>query len=160
MPTSSPAGQLLLEFSLIKFDEITAIVASMSDTEAVRHSGLPGANTPYGILNHVLGMMRRWSSSVNRGIEIPRNREAEFTAVGSVDELLDRAGKTRQAFISDVLAVDFRQAPVQVPEGREIFWTSTTGGVLLHVFEELCQHLGQLEITRDLLGAISEGENQ
>ena len=28
---------------------------------------------------------------------------------------------------------------------------ATCEGVLLHVFEELCQHLGHLEITRDVL---------
>jgi hypothetical protein len=31
------------------------------------------------------------------------------------------------------------------PDGR------TNGGVLLHVLEELFQHLGQLELTRDVL---------
>ena len=149
MPFSVPKGHLLLEFSLLKFDEMTRIVAALGDELAVLAPALPGANTPYGILNHCLGMMRRWSSTVNRGIEVPRDRDAEFTQVGPVAELLTRAA---------VVPVDPAAAPVYVPEGREVFWTATTNGVLLHVFEELCQHLGQLEITRDML--IANAENR
>ncbi len=156
MPFSVPKGHLLLDFSLLKFDEMTRIVAALGDELAARPPALPGANTPYGILNHCLGMMRRWSSTVNRGIEVPRDRDAEFTQTGPVAELLARAAAVREEFMADVLSVDPAAAPVQVPEGREVFWTSTTNGVLLHVFEELCQHLGQLEITRDLLIANAE----
>ncbi|MGL3805261.1 mycothiol transferase [Paeniglutamicibacter sp. R2-26] len=151
MPQSPPKDHLLLEFSLLKFDEMTRIVAAFDDERAVRPPALPGANTPYGILNHCLGMMRRWSSSVNRGIEVPRDRDAEFTDTGTVRELLERAAVVRGQFVADVRAVDPAAAPASVPEGRAAFWTASTHGVLLHVFEELCQHLGQLEITRDIL---------
>jgi len=30
---------------------------------------------------------------------------------------------------------------------------TTQGGVLLHIYEELSQHLGQLELTRDIVTA-------
>lgn len=156
MPSQTPPDKLLLEFSLLKFDEITAIVAALGDDLATRALALPGANTPYGILNHCLGMMRRWSSSVNRGIEIPRDRDAEFTKTGPVTELLMRSASVREAFIADSSTVNPADPPAVVPEGREIFWSTTTRGVLLHVFEELCQHLGQLEITRDILIANAE----
>ena len=156
MPQSVPSDHLLLEFSLLKFDEMTRIVAALGDELATRSPALPGANTPYGILSHCLGMMRRWSSTVNRGIEIPRDRDAEFTQIGPVAELVARAAGVREEFMTDVLSVDPAAAPVFVPEGREAFWAATTNGVLLHVFEELCQHLGQLEITRDILIANAE----
>ncbi|GAA1498035.1 DUF664 domain-containing protein [Paeniglutamicibacter kerguelensis] len=156
MPSPAPKDHLLLEFSLLKFDEMTRIVAALGDELATRPPAVPGANAPYGILNHCLGMMRRWSSTVNRGIEIPRDRDAEFTQLGPVAELLSRAASVREEFTTDVMSVDPAAAPVFIPEGREIFWAATTQGVLLHVFEELCQHLGQLEITRDLLIANAE----
>jgi hypothetical protein len=37
--------------------------------------------------------------------------------------------------------------------GRQDPTRRTQGGALVHVYEELSQHLGQLEITRDLLRA-------
>ena len=153
MTASCTDGQVLLDFSLLKFDELTRVVGQLGDELATISPVLPGANSPYAILNHCLGMMRYWSSSVNRGIQIPRDRAAEFTVTGPVAELLTRAAEVREAFIADVVAVDPAAAPAQIPEGREDMWSSTAGGVLLHVFEELCQHLGQLEITRDLLNS-------
>ncbi len=38
---------------------------------------------------------------------------------------------------------------VAVPADREDYWTGTCRGVLLHVLEELSQHLGYAAITRD-----------
>ncbi|PQZ86988.1 hypothetical protein CQ018_18295 [Arthrobacter sp. MYb227] len=153
MTSSCATGQLLLDLSLLKFDELTRIVGQLGDELAATSPSFPGANSPYAILNHCLGMMRYWSSNVNRGIQIPRDRAAEFTVTGPVADLLARAANARAAFIADVLAVDPTAAPAQTPDDREVFWSSTITGVLLHVLEELCQHLGQLEITKDLLTA-------
>ena len=48
------------------------------------------------------------------------------------------------------------QSPTEAPANpsrgdRHDVFTRTQGGVLLHVYEELAQHLGQLEVTRDVL---------
>lgn len=69
----------------------------------------------------------------------------------SVQESVELAGRTRTAFVADVAATEMQMSPALIPTGREHFWTVTCEGVLLHVLEELSQHLGQAQITRDVL---------
>ena len=152
-PTTDP---LIVRFALEKFDEMVAIVAGLDDATANTTPDVPGANSPYALLTHCLGMMRYWSSTANRGIEVPRDRAAEFVATGPVAELVERAGRVRAEFLQDCRAADLTAAPANPPSRADLAdasWLATTEGVLLHVVEELCQHLGHLEITRDVLAA-------
>ena len=83
---------------------------------------------------------------------MPRDRDAEFTATGTVDELLALLDAGRARLHDDVRAASPREAPVNPPTSRDDLETyATQGSVLLHVYEELAQHLGQLEATRDVL---------
>lgn len=125
----------------------------MDDATANRTLGVQDSNSPYVLLFHSLGAMRRWSSTVNRGIEVPRDRDAEFRASGSVNELLELAAVQRQAFIEDVRATDLYAPPAAAPLRTHPEQTATCLSVLIHVIEELAQHLGHLEITRDMLTA-------
>ncbi len=140
---------MLVEFVLRKFDELVRLASQLDDEAANRTTAHVDSNSVIQILVHCCGMMRRWSASVNLGIEVPRDREAEFTAQMPVAEALELAARTRAEFLVDVEQTDPAATPVAVPPGREDFWTVSCEGVLLHVFEELCQHLGQAEITRD-----------
>ncbi len=142
---------VLLTYCLTKLDELTEIVVGLGDELANTRPPVPGANSPVAILVHCCGMMRRWSSTVNRGIPVPRDRDAEFHARMPVREAAELARTARAAFADDVRRTALDRAPVAVPPEREAFWTGTAGGVILHVFEELSQHLGQAEITRDVL---------
>ncbi|MGJ7442961.1 Rid family hydrolase [Aquipuribacter sp. MA13-6] len=144
-----PDRDALLTFCLQQLDALTALVGALDDETANRRPDRPGANSLVAVLVHCCGMARRWSSTVNRGVPVPRDRDAEFTARMPVADALGLAATTREAFIDDVRATRLDAAPVAVPTGREDFWTRTCRGVLLHVLEELSQHLGQAEITRD-----------
>ena len=145
--------RILLEFTLAKFDELFALIAEMDDEQANRRPELEGANSLYGIGTHTLGMMRFWSCTTNRGVELERDPDGEFTASGSVAELLERAAVERHRFETDVRSVDDHAVPANKPQGQDEPWLVSCHGVLLHVFEEICQHLGQAEVTRDLLTA-------
>jgi hypothetical protein len=75
----------------------------------------------------------------------------------------DLAGAARKAldqFRADAATADFAAAPRGWTEHQrrtdELEFTSQ-GHVLLHVLEEVTQHLGQMEITRDVLRAGSPG---
>lgn len=141
---------MILTFALDAFDRMTQIVATLDDDTANADLGVPGSNTPYQLLTHCIGMMRRWSSTVARGIPVPRDRDAEFTASGPVAALLEQAAYARAAFIEDVEALDLDAAPA-APTGQGRAFEASVFGILLHVVEELTQHLGHLEITRDVL---------
>ncbi|MGO4958440.1 mycothiol transferase [Luteococcus sp. Sow4_B9] len=145
--------RILLEFTLGKFDELFALIGGVDDETANRRPDLEGANSLYGIGTHVLGMMRYWSCTTNRGVEVERDREGEFSASGSVAELLERAAVERERFETDVRSVDDHAVPANKPAGRIEPWLVSCHGVLMHVFEEVCQHLGHAEVTRDLLAS-------
>src|SRR5438270_2483368 len=136
-------------------DGMVAIVTGLGDDLANRRPALPGANSPYALLTHCLGVVSYWAGALVAGREVSRDRDAEFTASGSVAELVDRARAVMARFADDVAAADpgapLHATPLAAFAGprREL----NQGGALMHVYEELAQHHGQMEILRDCLGA-------
>jgi hypothetical protein len=134
-------------------DQMTAIVVGLGDDLASTRPDLPGANSPYAILTHCCGVLEGWGGEAVAGRRIERDRAAEFVATGPVADLEARVAAARVRLRADLAALDWDAPPrgpvdpqdVDLPLGR------SQGGVLLHIYEELAQHLGQMEITRDLL---------
>src|SRR5215471_12531197 len=129
------------------------IVGDLGDDLANTRPGLPGANSPYAILRHCLGVMEFWGGQVVAGRTVDRDREAEFRASGPVDGLIADAQKAQRRFRADIVTAEPKARPRGAHPGMgpdELELTSQ-GHVLLHVMEEVCLHLGQMEITRDLL---------
>ena len=132
-------------------DAYAVIVRELGESRA--NASLPsveGSNSAFVLVAHVVGVMGRWGSTVNRGIVVPRDRDAEFTAVGSVQEALALLESGRARLHEDVRATDPTAPPANPPLDRDDTY-ATQGEVLMHVYEELAQHLGQLEVTRDVL---------
>lgn len=115
-----------------------------------RLTDVPGSNSAFGLIAHAAGVMARWGSTVNLGVVVPRDRDAEFRATGTVDEALVLLEAARARLHADARAASPREVPRNPPQDDPGF-DATQGDVLLHVYEELAQHLGQLEVTRDVL---------
>jgi len=132
---------------------MVGIVSELGDDLANRRPDLPGANSPFAILTHCLGVMEYWGGEVVAGRSIVRDRPAEFRATGRVAELAEHAQRARQQLRTDVAALDaFGPPRGDLPAGDSTLPLGRTqGGALLHLYEELAQHRGQMEITRDLL---------
>lgn len=134
---------------------MTDIVTGLGDDLANTAPDLPGANSPYAILTHCLGVVGWWGGVQVAGRPVDRDRDAEFVARGPVAELPQAVRRTRARLAEDLERFD----PVAAPAGdvdedyAGLPFGRTQAGVLLHVFHELAQHLGQLEITRDVLTA-------
>lgn len=130
-------------------EQYAAIVTELGDERVnARIVGLAVSNSAFALVSHVVGVMGRWGRTVNRGIVVPRDRDAELTATGTVAEALALLEMGRARLHEDVAHADPRAAPANPPAD----WTpATQGDVLLHVYEELAQHLGQLEVTRDVV---------
>lgn len=141
---------LVGRYCLTKLDELIAVVAALSDEEANTVPDLPGANSAYQLLTHCLGMAHQWAHEHILDEPTGRDRDAEFEADGNVADLVTRAAEAREQFRQDLARM---RPEMGIPgrPGREEFWADSVEGVLLHVLEELCQHLGHLEITRDLV---------
>lgn len=144
---------VFLRFCDEALDQYAAICRELGeDGVNARIPDPPGSNSAFALVTHVAGVMARWGRTVNRGLVVPRDRAAEFTATGTLEEALAVLEAARAALHEDVLACD-PGAPPRNPPPDEPDAYATQGEVLLHVYEELAQHLGQLEVTRDVLGA-------
>ena len=145
-----------LWFADLALRAMARIVADLGDERANSRPPFPGANSPYVILTHCLGVIEYWAGATIAERPIERDRAAEFTASGPVAPLLARAEKARQRLAEDVAGLEAWDAPQSVhrdPDGP-VPYSETKGAVLLHILEELFQHLGQMEITRDALVAV------
>ena len=134
-------------------DAMLEIVTGLGDDLANRSLDVPGANSPYAILTHCLGVVEWWSGEMVAGRDVERDRAAEFTARGPVAELPEAVRRTRARLVADLAALDSAAPPAR-PGDEELLaypYGRTQGGVLLHVFHELAQHRGQMEVTRDVL---------
>jgi hypothetical protein len=136
-------------------DGMVEIVTGLGDDLANRRPALDGANSPYALLTHCLGVVSYWSGWLVAGRAVDRDRGAEFAATGPVGPLAERARAVSAQLAADVVGADPR-GPLHgtpLPEFGGPDQPLDQGGVLLHVYEELAQHHGQMEILRDALYA-------
>jgi hypothetical protein len=137
-------------------DGMVAIVRELGDRGASTRPDLPGANAPYAILTHCLGVMEYWAGALVAGRTITRDRDAEFRAEGRVEDLAQRTAAARRQLEADLSGLE-SSAPLRQPpllaEDAATPMGQTQGGALLHLYEELAQHFGQIQLSRDLLVA-------
>lgn len=132
-------------------DQYEALCRELGDQHVTaRLDEVPGSNSAFALVTHVAGVMARWGRTVNRDLPVPRDRDAEFRASGTVQEALALLERARRDLVDDVRAARLGDPPVAPPPDEPDAYP-TQGAVLLHVHEELAQHLGQLEVTRDVL---------
>lgn len=150
---SSPEVEVWLWYVDQALDDMGAIVTELGDDLANRQPDLPGANSPYAILTHCCGVMEGWGGEVIANRPIQRDRPAEFRATGQVADLLAKVAASRTQLRRDVAAAQWNSPPAGPVDDDDAATPlgQTQSGVLLHIFEELAQHLGQMELTRDLL---------
>ena len=145
----------LLFFMDAALDGMVAIVEELGDELANYRLDVDETNSPYAILTHCIGVMEYWAGQVVAGRVIERDRAAEFVASGPVRPLVERVGRARVQLARDLTELQpfspprgpVAAADADLPLGR------TQGGALLHLYEELAQHRGQMEGCRDVLRA-------
>ena len=133
-------------------DGMAGVLQDLGDDLANRRPDVPGANSPYVIVTHCLGVLEYWAGHLVAGRAVERDRDAEFTAAGPVSGLLTRIVAAKRTLRDDLAAADpaagLRAEP---PPHYDLRPGITQGWALQHVYEELAQHLGHLELTRDFL---------
>ncbi|MCH6162589.1 DinB family protein [Streptomyces marispadix] len=114
----------------------------------------PGrTNSAYAIAYHCTAVADYWIGHIVAGRPVDRDRDSEFAARGTVAELKRGLDPLFDRLRDDLRRAGGRTLPRNAPppsyEGPDRRLTSV--GVQLHVLEELAQHHGQIEITRDTL---------
>lgn len=130
------------------------IAESLGDERVNVVPDLPGANSAYQLVFHCCGMLEWWTRESILGRPVHRDRAAEFAATGTVASLQARVRQVIEQLDEDLPLIDL-DAPLRGTYadygGTPI--AASARGALLHVLEELAQHHGHLEITRDLVQA-------
>src|SRR5580704_780937 len=128
-----------LWFADLALRGMARIVADLGDELANRRPSFPGANSPFVILTHCLGVMEYWGGATVLGRPIERDRAAEFTASGPVAPLLVRAAEAQRRLAEDMAGLDTWSEPANVRRDPDdpVPYSETKGAVLLHVLEEL-----------------------
>jgi Protein of unknown function (DUF664) len=142
-----------LWFVDLALDQMVAIIEQLGDDRANRRPDVAGANSPFAILTHCLGVMEFWGGSMVADRTSTRDRQAEFVAEGSVNDLIEQSDVARRQLALDISGFDSQAPTAQAPAQEDVATPlgRSMGGVLLHILEELFQHLGQMEISRDVL---------
>ncbi|AXH96082.1 mycothiol transferase [Ornithinimicrobium avium] len=142
-----------LSFVDTALDGMLQTCRELGDRLANERLSPPGSNTPYAIVVHCVGVMDFWGGHKVAGRPNHRDRDAEFRASGTLDQLeaLVRQGRARLA--ETVAGADWSAPCVgqDRPETHARPAGRTQGGALVHVLEEVVQHRGQLEVTADVL---------
>ncbi|HET6815927.1 MAG TPA: DUF664 domain-containing protein [Mycobacteriales bacterium] len=136
-------------------DQMLTIASALGDDRVNALPTLPGANSAYQIVFHCCGMLEWWTREVVLGIDVGRDRDSEFTSTGTVPQLTTRVDAVRRQLKADLADIDLDGELRGEPSGQYVGTPigRSPRGVLLHVLEELAQHHGHLELTRDLLSS-------
>ncbi|AHW63640.1 Hypothetical protein CGLY_05960 [Corynebacterium glyciniphilum AJ 3170] len=125
------------------------------DDDTVNRSPRPGTvNTAFGLVTHVHGMAHYWGGAFIGGEDIPRDRDAEFRASGTVADarrLVDEVRGRLPDWARIALTEGIRNREATGTSRRDIAEV-TPEWVLEHILHELAQHLGHLEVCRDVVG--------
>ena len=136
-------------------DGMVEIVSDLGDHLANVRPDIADANSAFVLLTHCLGVMEYWGGAVLADRPIERDRDAEFRAYGPIAPLAARAHVAKKQLHADVIGLDPDASPRGAGAISPRFAADpelqTQLGVLLHIYRELAQHRGQMEVGRDVV---------
>lgn len=146
-------------------DGMVRIAEELGDERVNLRPDFPGANSPYAILYHCVGCTNFWIGGLIAGRQVARDRDAEFQAQGTVAAIRQAVRALQKQLREDITRVQGDQTlaypdalkPLQAWTTRQGVKYWRQGKALIHAYEELSQHHGQMEITRDIL--LHQGSN-
>jgi uncharacterized damage-inducible protein DinB len=109
-------------------------------------------NSVAALVIHCCAVTEFWIGHVALGRPSDRDRESEFSSTATVAELHAMVEKTLVQVARDLAAIDEgRTQPDR--NGRQFLESGdeSDGAIVLHVLEELYQHLGHMELAADAL---------
>jgi hypothetical protein len=133
------------------FDEMLAVADRLGDDRVNERPLGPDTNAVAALVVHCCGVAEFWLGHVGLGRESHREREAEFSRSATVAELHDLVAVTVAQVDADVAAIE-AGAESAYAGGRQFLQVDPSdASLVLHVVEELFQHLGHCELAADAL---------
>jgi len=136
------------------FTELLDVAEELGDPKVNERPLGPTTNAVAALIVHCCGLTEFWLGHVGLGRASSRDRDSEFSATATVAELRRLVDATLRTVGDDLRRIEAGEA-VAASELREFLPDAATsdGALVLHVLEELYQHLGHAELSADVLGA-------
>ena len=133
------------------FNQMLAIADRLGDGLVNERPVGPDTNAVGALIIHCCGVTEFWLGHVALGRASTRDRDREFTSTSSVAELHALIASTVDTAIADIAQLEAGEG---TDEGGRQFLLERDGSdasVVIHVLEELYQHLGHMELAADVL---------
>ena len=148
----SIAPEEILPFINGALDGMVQIVEQLGDERVnQRPQDMPQTNSAFAILTHCVGLTNYFVSTALGGRRVPRDRDAEFRAQGTVAAIRQAVRDLQQHLPEDVKSARGDQPCAFPNDVREPHRTWPQGRFLLQCYKELAQHHGHMELTRDVI---------
>lgn len=139
-------------YARLAFDQMLAVADRLGDERVNERPIAPHVNSVASLVVHCCGVAEFWLGHVGVGRPSDRDRSSEFTATATVAQLHERVAATLAQIETDVVAIE---AAVDSPNAAGANLLQVAPGddasLVVHVIEELFQHLGHCEIAADAL---------
>ena len=117
-----------------------------------RPNNMANTSTPFIILTHCVGLTRYLLGEIIGGGPAMRDRDAEFSARGTVADLRRAVQSLQSDLPGYIELVQFDQPAANPERARQVqMRTWKQGQFLLQCHKELAQHHGHMELTRDVM---------
>jgi hypothetical protein len=136
------------------FDQMRAVADRMGDDLVNRRPLGPTTNAVAALVVHCCGVTEFWLGHVTLGRPSTRDRAREFVATATVAELRALIGATAAQARADLAAIERGETGPPHRARRELIGGTETDAsttAVVHVLEELYQHLGHMELAADAL---------
>lgn len=135
------------------FDQLLGVADRLGEPAMNARPLGPSTNSVASLVLHGCGVTEFWLGHVALGEPTTRDRDAEFTRTASLDELHHLVATTLDRATSHVHRLEAGEGTDEGGrEGRSLLAGVTSdASVVLHVLEELYQHLGHAELAADAL---------
>jgi hypothetical protein len=136
----------------LALDQMVAVAARLGDDRANLRPLGAGTNAVAALVVHCCGVCEFWLGHVGVGRPSDRDRDSEFSTTASVAELRALVDATTRQVARDLEDLEAGVESAHA-DGRLFLSvdTASDASLVLHVIEELFQHLGHCELAADAL---------
>jgi uncharacterized damage-inducible protein DinB len=152
---TAAAQTYLIEINKL-LDRLCGAIENLTEDQLNYKPPFPEANSVFVIATHTLGNAEAWVLGIACGRPIDRDRAAEFRSSGAdAKPLIERARDLSRQFDEGLAALPDEALDVRREVSQSHWGAGETHDVspreaLLHVIEHAANHLGHIEVTRDL----------
>ncbi len=132
--------------------EAAALPTAGAGARASESDRWPKTNAVAALIIHSCAVTEFWIGHVALGRPTDRDRESEFSSTATLAELRALVDETLTQLSEDLAAMDEGRTQTD-RTGRQFLegGDESDGAIVLHVLEELYQHLGHMELAADAL---------